>query len=230
MLGVSIQLLWWRIGSPQTLFLNFNFNIMNNLINIPFKCPYNDFSCEFVDTLTSTLEMDCSKCKFKINNMIEEKELEYRMYVLSLRQLSSINKACQGIHSCLEYANKYDNNPEYRKYIEVDKTLIMLDGGTYPDLLSIVNELENNDIHYASFLEPDLGNLITSICFIADERVWDKKYFHSFQEYYEYFIEFYDTDLQVGTGTPTYEEWLETIGGEKNAKLTEILSGKRLSL
>jgi hypothetical protein len=161
--------------------------------------------------------------------MNEEKELKYRMYILSLRQLSPINKACQGIHSSLEYADKYHNDPEYRKYIEIDKTLIMLDGGTYPELLSIVEELNSVGINFTYFKEPDLGDLITSICFIADERVWDKKYFQSYQEFYDYFIKFYNTDLQLSEESPTYEEWLQHIGGEKNAKLIEILADKRLS-
>jgi hypothetical protein len=161
--------------------------------------------------------------------MNEEKELEYRMYILSLRQLSPINKGCQGVHSSLEYADKYHNDPEYRKYIEIDKTLIMLDGGTYPELLSIVEELNSVGVNFTYFKEPDLGDLITSICFIADERVWDKKYFQSYQEFYGYFMEFYNTDLQLSEKSPTYEEWLQHIGGEQNAKLIEILAGKRLS-
>lgn len=161
--------------------------------------------------------------------MNEEKELEYRMYILSLRQLSPINKACQGIHSSLEYANKYHDNSGYRKYIEIDKTLIMLDGGTYPELLNIVEELNSVGVNFTYFKEPDLGDLITSICFIADERVWDRKYFQSYQEFYDYFIEFYNTDLQPSEESPSYEEWLKHIGGEQNAKLIEVLAGKRLS-
>jgi len=165
-----------------------------------------------------------------MNEENEKKELEYRMYCLTLRQLSPINKGVQNCHSCLEYANKYHGELDYRKYIEKDKTLIMVDGGTNPDMIEIQRQLETADIKHSFFNEPDLNNCLTAITVIVDERVWDRKYFHSFQEYYDYFMEFYDTDLQIGTGSPTYEEWLEHIGGEKNAKLIEILSGKRLSL
>lgn len=159
----------------------------------------------------------------------KSKDLEYRMYCLSLRQLSPINKGVQNCHVCLEYANKYHDDLEYRKYIDVDKTLIMLDGGTYPELINIIDELNSVGINFTYFKEPDLGDLVTSICFIADERVWNKKYFQSYQEYYDYFIEIYNSELQIGEGAPSYEEWLKHIGGEKNAKLIDILSNKRLS-
>lgn len=165
---------------------------------------------------------------------MKEKEdkasLKYRMYVLSLRQLSSINKACQGIHSALEYANKYHEDVEYRKYIQEDKTLIMLDGGILSDLESIVDTLVANDIKYSYFMEPDLGNIITSVCFIADERVWDENYIKSYMEYYEFFSGFFNTDLQYEDKLPTYENWVEYIGGKKNEELIKILKGKRLSL
>lgn len=162
--------------------------------------------------------------------MSENKELEYRMYCLSLRQLSPINKGVQNCHSCLEYANKYHDDSEYKKYIEDYKTLIMLDGGTLTDMIQISQTLAENDINHAVFKEPDLGDIITSICFIADERVWDKKYYQLYQEYYDYFIEFYGTEFQKSNTLPSYEEWLEHIGGEKNAVLTDILRGKKLSI
>ena len=146
--------------------------------------------------------------------MNEKKNLKYRMYILSLRQLSPINKACQGVHSSLEYAKKYHDDPEYMKFIDVDKTLIMVDGGTNQDMLGIVEQLKELDINHSYFTEPDLNECVTSITFIADERVWDKKYFKTYQEYYEYFGEFYES--AEDQDAPNYEEWLEHIGGIKN--------------
>ena len=32
---------------------------------IPFKCPNGDYSCPYVDTLTSTLDRDCKDCNYK---------------------------------------------------------------------------------------------------------------------------------------------------------------------
>ena len=31
---------------------------------IPFKCPKGDYSCPYVDTMTSTLDGDCNSCKY----------------------------------------------------------------------------------------------------------------------------------------------------------------------
>ena len=159
-------------------------------------------------------------------------QLAYRTYEIVLRQLNGINKGVQAEHSAKRYMWKYRNDKETEIIFEdpENETTIMLDGGTNPDMIEIQRQLEAADIKHAFFNEPDLNYCLTAITVIADERVWDRKYFHSFQDYYDYFMEFYDTDLQVGTSAPTYEEWLEHIGGEKNVKLIEILSGKRLSL
>ena len=66
--------------------------------------------------------------------------MEYRMYCLVLRQLNGINKGIQAAHACLEYANGFHNEADYQKYVNDDKTLILLDGGTYQDLVDKVNE------------------------------------------------------------------------------------------
>lgn len=100
-------------------------------------------------------------------------EKEYRMYSLVLRQLTPIQKGVQTTHGVVEYANKYFNTPEYKQWSEHDKTLIMLDGGTAPRLSEIIEILKDFDIKFSIFQEPDLNNLITSICFLANNDVWD---------------------------------------------------------
>ncbi len=153
---------------------------------------------------------------------MEEEKLEYRMYCLVLRQLNSINKGVQAIHSCLEYANKFNNNPDYQQYINVDKTLIILDGGTYPDLCKIVGILTENNINFSYFNEPDLGNIYTSISFLADNRIWDDKHIKNYEDYcYELGNELHGM---------SYDIWLDSIGGSKNLVLLDIIKNKRLSL
>lgn len=156
--------------------------------------------------------------------MEEEKSiLEYRMYCLVLKELSSINKACQGIHSCLEYANKFGNDPDYQQYVNIDKTLIMLDGGTYPDLCEIVKTLQYNDIKFSCFKEPDLGYIYTAITFLVDNRIWYKTYYKTYDEYC--------FNLNLDKDSPqTYANWLSYIGGAKNLVLLDIIKDKRLSL
>ena len=59
--------------------------------------------------------------------------MEFRMYVLVLKQLSGIDKGIQAAHACLEYALKYGETNDYRNYINNDKTIIVLNGGTSSD-------------------------------------------------------------------------------------------------
>lgn len=146
--------------------------------------------------------------------------MEYRMYCLVLRQLNGINKGIQAAHACLEYANAFHNELDYQKYINVDKTLIMLDGGTFHDLVDIDNQLCNFGVNHAFFAEPDLGDIITAVCFIADERVWDREKYALSLEDYENQFDFHGNE----------NEWIEYVGGDKNALLIDILRGKRLSM
>ena len=89
------------------------------------------------------------------------------MYSLVLRQLSPIQKGVQSAHSIVEYANKFYKLSEYIQWVNVDKTIIMLDGGTYPELKECRDRLIELGIPVASFYEEDLGNILTSISFIS---------------------------------------------------------------
>lgn len=142
------------------------------------------------------------------------------MYVLVLRQLDGINKGIQAAHACLEYALKYGNTEEYQNYIINNKTIIILNGGTSTDLYSINEYLEHNDINFGYFREPDLDNMITAICFLADERVYNEM---ALKEYFETHVNVAREDLM------SCPEYLKAIGGKKNAVIKYIISNKRLA-
>ncbi len=116
--------------------------------------------------------------------------MEYRMYSLVLRQLTPIQKGVQTTHGVVEYANKYFNDPEYKQWSEHDKTLIMLDGGTAPKLNDIIELLTDYNIKFATFQEPDLNNLTTSICFLANEEVFDEVFDDIYETEHDYDVEF----------------------------------------
>ena len=63
--------------------------------------------------------------------------MKYRMYSLVLRQLNPIQKGVQTTHAAIEYANTYFKTAEYQSWSNFDKTLIMLDGGTYQEMMKI---------------------------------------------------------------------------------------------
>lgn len=103
------------------------------------------------------------------------------MYCLVLKQLSIIQKGVQAAHSIVEYSNLYFNDKDYIQWSMEDKTIIELNGGTAPELEGILNMFKQNGIKHAVFREPDLMNIITSICFIVDEYVYDPEHEYIFE-------------------------------------------------
>lgn len=152
--------------------------------------------------------------------------LEYRMYCLVLRQLSGINKGIQSCHCCLEYANKFSENQDYQKYVNFDKTLIMLDAGTTVDMDEIIEKLKSANINFATFEEPDLGNLTTCVCFLADERSFDKTKYSSKID----FLQNFNLIFCESSGKSAEEHWKDYIGGDKVLAIMDIISNKRLSI
>ena len=104
------------------------------------------------------------------------------MYSLVLRQLSPIQKGVQSAHSIVEYIQKFHKSTEYIQWVTVDKTIIMLDGGTYQELKECRDTLADLGVPYAAFYEKDLGNIITSISFLIEDKVWDTKSYPANEE------------------------------------------------
>lgn len=113
---------------------------------------------------------------------MKKQELEYRMYGLVNYQLSGIQKGIQFGHAVVEYGLKYFKDLDYQKWAKKDKTFIILNGGTtnsHPHFLGTLNKhlvtLKNNKIKVVTFQEPDLGNQLTAVVFLVDERVFNKE-------------------------------------------------------
>lgn len=108
--------------------------------------------------------------------------MEYRLYFFVPYNISDIQKGIQAGHAALEYANLYYQYLDYIDFVNNNKTWIILNGGTTNSSIEntgtldqIQTDLFNNGIRYAHFYEPDLNNALTAVCFLADERVWDKE-------------------------------------------------------
>lgn len=149
--------------------------------------------------------------------------MEYRMYVLVLRQLDGINKGIQATHACLEYALKYGDTKEYQDYINNNKTVIILNGGTSSDLYCIYEDLTRYKINFGYFREPDLNDAITAICFLADERVYNGPTLKEYLEEHNY------EKIMPSATFASCGEYVEVIGGKKNAIIKDIISNKRLA-
>ena len=187
-----------------------------------------------------------SQCKVKANSMPRKTEmyLEYRMYGLVPYNLSPIQQGIQFGHAVVEYQQNTRNLPPhesiYYKWAKNDKTFIILNGGTTNntiDRLGSLNQhlvkLNDNGVLTSEFYEPDLGDQLTAVVFLVDERVFNRELYPEFQE----------EKLPYGTRKPSkkveteleerneanYQKWVEKIGGPKNAFLREFLKPLRLA-
>jgi hypothetical protein len=168
---------------------------------------------------------------------IEDKNLEYRMYIFVPYNISDIQKGIQAGHAVEQYARLYGNNKEYIEYVDNHKTWIILNGGTTNNhrdletgitlgtLNQIKDELEENEIKYACFNEPDLNNALSAVCFLADERVFSRDYY-SFEDWC-------DINYMGKNNNPSfpdaYNEYKEEMGGEGNIFLRNLITGKSLA-
>ncbi len=189
-------------------------------------------------------------------------KLELRMYGLVPYNISPIQQAIQFGHAVVEYGQKMKYlgehnqslNSQYNDWADNWKTFIILNGGTtnnktssedglpFGSLNNHLLTLLDNNIDFAQFCEPDLGDQLTAIVFIVDERVFNKNKYPDFEDWV---IENYG-DLIIGSGPAyliaerikeskskedkkVYQSWVNIIGGQKNVFLRDFLKNFRLA-
>jgi hypothetical protein len=169
-------------------------------------------------------------------------DLKYRMYGLVAYQLSgTIHAGIQFGHAVVEYGRNVNGikpfEKIYNKWADCDKTFIILNGGTTnkdPEKLGTLNQhlntLNEVGVILHVFFEPDLGDQLTAIVFIVDERVFNKK------DYPDFEVELPSEKLTKKQlshlekkNNDRYQAWKNMIGGEKNVFLREFLSNFRLA-
>jgi len=164
-----------------------------------------------------------------------------RMYFFVPYNISEIQKGIQAGHAALQYANYYDNMPEYQEFIKHHKTWIILNGGTTREretkdgigtLNQLAHDLACNRIPFASFYEPDLNDALTALCFLCDDRVFDFENFPMFRNWLfgarSNFDEFSDDELK-SEYKDSYSVWCELVGGRENVFLKELIFDKKLA-
>jgi len=181
-----------------------------------------------------------------------KEQLELRMYFFVNYQLMGIQKGIQCGHAALEYASKFGNDEIFMEFIRIWKTWIILDGGTTNEtrgfdgnplgtLDQIGDSLLENDIQFSYFKEPDLNNALTSLCFIADERVWNYTDYPNFVDYLiQYTLPLLTSQKVVELKMMPieelrefyyieYQKWVDFMGGDKNIFLRELIKDKKLA-
>ena len=161
--------------------------------------------------------------------------IQQRMYSMVLRQLTPMQKGIQALHSVVDYGEmmKQDNVSEltkkaYEAWANRDKTMIVLDVGTSMDLVDVIFKLKELGVPHTVFHEPDLYGCITSVCFVADERVWDVKKYPTYEQYLNDFM------LNSENRPFSKELWKETTFGnidpEPYFALRDLIFSKKLSM
>lgn len=174
-----------------------------------------------------------------ISTKIEEK-LELRMYSLVLYQLSGIQKGIQSGHSNSEFGVKYNLSPDYLDWKRNWKTVIILNGGSSISLTEHIQYLEEMGVSNSPFIEPDLYNQITSVSFLIDERVFDKKKYLDYEPFLSNILgkkvlertkkKVKKTNSHLEDVFPIhFERWVQSLGGMKNVQLREWLKDFRLA-
>lgn len=116
--------------------------------------------------------------------------LEYRMYGMVPYNLSPIQQGIQFGHAVVEYGLHNYTDDDYQEWANNHKTFIILNGGTTNlgyqhsgkgTLNQHYDKLLIEGIKVATFYEPDLGDQLTAICFLVDERVWDREKYPDFE-------------------------------------------------
>ena len=106
------------------------------------------------------------------------------MYGLVPYNISPIQQGIQFGHAVVEYGLTYGHKSDdpYLQWARNDKTFIILNGGTtnpkenskfYGTLNQSRDQLREMKVQCESFYEPDLGDQLTAVVFLVDERIYD---------------------------------------------------------
>jgi hypothetical protein len=189
----------------------------------------------------------------------KKSNLELRMYGLVNYQLTGIQKGIQFLHGVVEYSQMVnriggESLTLYNDWANNHKTVILLNGGTTNHRLNSENglpfgtlnnyalKLSENGIEFSTFNEPDLGDQLTSVAFIVDERVFNKKDYPNFEDWlvenHKDYSDIKGTSYQISESVinskseydiKIYKEWIDLVGGEKNIFLRGFLKNFKLA-
>jgi len=164
-------------------------------------------------------------------------KLELRMYGLVPYNISPIQQGIQYGHAVVDYgqlvktlSTEHPNIiSQYDDWANNWKTFIILNGGTTNKSLEYTGTLNNhfatlveNGITCHPFYEPDLGNQLTAIVFLVDERVFNRIKYPDFEPSVL-------AALNMWKYKREFKGWTKKIGGEKNVFLRSFLKNFRLA-
>lgn len=230
--------------------LDLNIRILDlSMYNIPTtyegSCMYENDYYEIRVTKEDFLEA-IQDCRVKPNSMPRKTPmyLEYRMYGLVPYNMSPIQQGIQFGHAVVDYGRTVTgielHESIYNKWADKDKTFIILNGGTTntnPERLGTLNQhmitIYDNSVLLQPFYEPDLGDQLTAVVFLVDERVFDREMYPDFIKETLPWSRQKPSEKKLleleEKNAKNYASWVDKVGGEKNAFLREFLKGFRLA-
>lgn len=141
------------------------------------------------------------------------KDRTYRMHGLVPYNISPIQQGIQFGHAVVEYGLEFFETPEYQQWAKVDKTFIILNGGTTSTRWNLIDNyagslnnhrqlLHDEGVQFSSFFEPDLGDQLTAVVFLVDDRVWDKVNWPDYDEircisYWHWIMKFDESEQEA---------------------------------
>jgi len=154
--------------------------------------------------------------------------MRYRMYGLVPYNLSPIQQGIQFGHAVVEYGlRNQDESNDFLDWAKNDKTFIILNGGTTNDkqgslgtLNTHLQTLRSMGIKVATFNEPDLGDQLTAVIFLVDERVWDEVKYPTPPPF---------TEGDIDGQTEDFYNWVDSIGGDNIWNLRVFLKQFKLA-
>lgn len=165
-------------------------------------------------------------------NTKQDHEYEQRMYFLTPYNISPVQIGIQSLHSVVEYGLEHGDSTTYQKWARVDKTVIILNGGTTNitsgTLDAHLTTLRQNKVPVGVFYEPDLNDALTAVAFLVDERVFSKELTPTEAKWK------YRSDSGViGMNPETFQEEgkqrLAELGTEQNIFLRQFIKQFRLA-
>jgi hypothetical protein len=140
---------------------------------------------------------------------------ELRMYGLVPYNISPIQQGIQFGHAVVEYGLQHSTE-EYTDWAKNWKTFIILNGGTTNDriidgeyvgsLNQHMETLMKAGVRISVFREPDLGDQLTAVVFIVDERVFNRKMYPEYNDLVRDWSEAGGADH-----LPSYDSWVESF-------------------
>ena len=161
--------------------------------------------------------------------------VDYGQKVQSLKRVKELIKS-----GVLSNTETYRNIAiQYDEWADNYKTFIILNGGTTNNkikdgvylgsLNSHKETLDKIGIFNVVFNEPDLGDQLTAVVFIVDERVFNKVKYPNFEFKQKNQIDFNNPIFFDEKEENDWKQWVDLIGGRKNLELRNFLVNFRLA-